>query len=144
MLRKTLTILSLIDVSLAALFGCFSTLVLVRYDLVWIAVQVALAGVALSLILAMTARIFALIEGLALYGIVIVLNAILMDGHAVNHVAICAWFVIALGVTILSAVLRPRVGFRKRKKLGLCMQCGYDLRGSGERCPECNTQFEKT
>ncbi len=33
---------------------------------------------------------------------------------------------------------------RKRKKLGLCLNCGYNLRGLTElRCPECNTPFEK-
>ncbi len=43
-----------------------------------------------------------------------------------------------LPTTTLVRVIRRR----KRKKLGLCINCGYDLRGSKDRCSECNTQFE--
>jgi len=32
---------------------------------------------------------------------------------------------------------------RKRRRLGLCIQCGYDLRGSAESCPECSSPIEK-
>ncbi len=48
----------------------------------------------------------------------------------------------ALAFLILSGyLLAPMHRRRKREKLGLCVKCGYDLRGSKERCPECGTEL---
>ncbi len=42
--------------------------------------------------------------------------------------------------SILSWCCLPFHRRRKRKKLGLCIKCGYDLRGSKDRCPECGEE----
>ncbi len=50
-------------------------------------------------------------------------------------VLVCA---LSSGLLIVPPVLRRR----KRARGGKCLQCGYDLRGSTERCPECGTEFD--
>ena len=51
------------------------------------------------------------------------------------------WILVTIFALILSLCFLPVHRRRKRSKLGLCLECGYDLRGSGERCPECGTAF---
>jgi hypothetical protein len=43
-----------------------------------------------------------------------------------------------LGCLAIAAHLH-RQEVRARRANGLCIQCGYDLRGTPERCPECGT-----
>ncbi len=53
------------------------------------------------------------------------------------------WVLVVLSGSVLVWGYLPFNRRRKRKKLGLCVKCGYDLRASKDRCPECGTCFEK-
>ncbi len=54
------------------------------------------------------------------------------------------WNPTVLFTLILWASSVPLRRRSKRKKLGLCLKCGYDLRGSKDRCPECGEEFGTT
>jgi hypothetical protein len=47
------------------------------------------------------------------------------------------WFAMLLLLVLPARWLVPRVVRRGRARRGLCNGCGYDLRGTPERCPEC-------
>ena len=56
-------------------------------------------------------------------------------GQGYFVVSVPLWLPAAL-LIVLPAV---RLAFRRRVAKGLCRRCGYDLRATPERCPECGT-----
>ncbi|MCZ6655312.1 MAG: hypothetical protein O7D91_20080 [Planctomycetota bacterium] len=56
-----------------------------------------------------------------------------------SYLLVPYWLTIAACAVIFALSWQPLR--RKRRKLGLCLKCGYDLRGSKGRCPECGTTF---
>jgi hypothetical protein len=49
---------------------------------------------------------------------------------------------IPVGVLIVLAIAFG--GIRRTPKKGTCWQCGYDVRATPRRCPECGTVQERT
>jgi hypothetical protein len=53
------------------------------------------------------------------------------------------WWVLLVSVPLPALVLFRRVRARRRVQQGRCVACGYDLRASPDRCPECGAVPEK-
>lgn len=58
-------------------------------------------------------------------------------GQSVTGISFHAWLPIALLMPMPIPWLRRRAKRKRRARLGLCAHCGYDLRASIDRCPEC-------
>jgi hypothetical protein len=47
------------------------------------------------------------------------------------------WSIVSCFAVLPGVHLLRRLRQSRRRRFGLCMHCGYDLRASGGRCPEC-------
>ena len=65
------------------------------------------------------------------------------DGTPWTQLAIPLWIPTLIFAVYPAYRLLPFHRRRKRKRLGLCLKCGYDLRASKDICPECGTGFSK-
>jgi hypothetical protein len=58
--------------------------------------------------------------------------------------AVVPWYaVVAATATLPFVLLWRRLGQRLRISVGGCPACGYDLRATPERCPECGAMVEE-
>jgi hypothetical protein len=59
----------------------------------------------------------------------------------IRQVAVPWWFVSALSAMAALALIRLTIVQRRRSRFGrgICQSCGYDLRATPDRCPECGT-----
>jgi hypothetical protein len=57
-------------------------------------------------------------------------------------VAMPYWFPAMLFAIAPLIELRRRIRSRRTNQIGLCPKCGYDLRATPDRCPECGTALE--
>ena len=64
-------------------------------------------------------------------------------GNSYTLLILPFWLIMILCSFAPLYVIPPIYRRRKRKKLGLCVKCGYDLRASKDRCPECGTAFDE-
>jgi hypothetical protein len=96
----------------------------------------------LNLLLSATAI---LLMGAAIYQSRIAAGIPFSDPRCLSHMIAARYFSYAATGLILVTIplnIGWRLGDNKRRdraERGLCVKCGYDLRASRDRCPECGT-----
>jgi hypothetical protein len=53
------------------------------------------------------------------------------------------WCALLISLMLPATALFRYLLARRKAKLGYCSECGYDLRGTPDRCPECGTKCDR-
>ena len=61
-------------------------------------------------------------------------------GERVYHFVVPCWAIAVLPALAISWSVRRRLRTRRRIARGQCPKCGYDLRATPQRCPECGSE----
>jgi hypothetical protein len=64
----------------------------------------------------------------------------LVAGESIRSVWIPHWFLALLFAVLPALHLRALIRSRRLHRAGYCPRCGYDLRATPERCPECGAE----
>ena len=62
------------------------------------------------------------------------------EHSALRGIAIPHWFLALLYAILPALHLRATIRSRRLRRIGHCPRCGYDLRATPQRCPECGTE----
>lgn len=73
------------------------------------------------------------------FGILLVQSEILPKGSKGYGIAVSFWLLLLLSAALPAMQLGRRLRGQRRIRKGLCFHCGYDLRHSPDRCPECGS-----
>jgi hypothetical protein len=63
-----------------------------------------------------------------------------VDAGYLCRLCVPAWLIVAMTLILPAWWCRSRLCRRRRRIEGRCQVCGYDLRASPQRCPECGTK----
>jgi hypothetical protein len=82
-------------------------------------------------------------------GVIILISVDIWNGEGATGIMASQWFLVLLtaAVPLLWAWRWTRSALRRlvrsrRARLGLCVRCAYDLRGTPRQCPECGAVAE--